>query len=166
MGRKQDIMWNASKFTNSGTATLSEDTMREYAPSIFAATPWRTMSTKYQFIPTIEIVRAMQRENFQVVKVAQGKSRIEGKGEFTKHMIRFRQTNQSLVVGDTFPEVVLVNSHDGTSSYQLYAGLFRLACLNGMVTCLGQHSEYKTRVILAIFKAKSSKQAIGLLWRH
>jgi hypothetical protein len=36
MGRKQDIMWNASKFSNSGTATLSEDIMRDYAPSIFA----------------------------------------------------------------------------------------------------------------------------------
>ena len=32
-----------------------------------------------------------------------------------------------------FPEVVLLNSHDGTSAYQLMAGIFRFVCLNGMV---------------------------------
>jgi len=36
-------------------------------------------------------------------------------------------------VGDVFPEVVLLNSPDGTSAYQLMAGTFRLVCLNGMV---------------------------------
>mgnify|MGYP002788880174 FL=1 len=36
-------------------------------------------------------------------------------------------------MGDTFPEVVLVNSQDGTSAYQLMAGVFRMVCLNGMI---------------------------------
>ena len=31
------------------------------------------------------------------------------------------------------PEVVLVNSHDKSSAYQLHCGLFRLVCTNGMV---------------------------------
>lgn len=138
-------MYNFQRFTNAGNVNLSEETMREIAPSIFAASPWQKMSEKYQFVPTIEIVRGMQAEGFHVVKALQSRSRIEGKGDFTKHMIRFRKADQSLIVGDTFPEIVLVNSHDGTSSYQLYAGMFRLACLNGMVSCLGNTSEYKTR---------------------
>ena len=31
------------------------------------------------------------------------------------------------------PEVVLINSHDGTSAYKLIAGLYRLVCSNGMM---------------------------------
>jgi hypothetical protein len=38
-----------------------------------------------------------------------------------------------VAVGDSLVEVVLVNSHDGTSSYKLMAGIFRLVCWNGMV---------------------------------
>lgn len=138
-------MYSFERFTNAGNQAVTEDTMRRVAPSIFAESPWQKMSEQYQFIPTIDVVRAMQHEGFQVHKVMQSRSRIEGKGDFTKHMIRFRKQDQQLVVGDTFPEVILVNSHDGSSSYKLYAGMFRLACLNGMVCSLGQAHEYKTR---------------------
>jgi len=31
------------------------------------------------------------------------------------------------------PEIVLVNSHDGTSSYQLLSGIFRMVCSNGLI---------------------------------
>ncbi|NBW19567.1 MAG: DUF932 domain-containing protein, partial [Caulobacteraceae bacterium] len=53
-------------------------------------------------------------------------------------MIRFRHIGEAgnaraLAVGDTFPEVVLVNANDGSSAYKLMAGVFRLVCLNGMV---------------------------------
>ena len=30
-------------------------------------------------------------------------------------------------------EIVLLNSHDGTSSYQMLAGMFRFVCSNGLV---------------------------------
>lgn len=48
-------------------------------------------------------------------------------------MIRLRQTAAMMNVGDTLPEVVLVNSHDGSSSYKLMGGLFRLVCANGLI---------------------------------
>ena len=35
-------------------------------------------------------------------------------------------------MGDTFPEIALVNSHDGTSSYQILPAWFRFTCANGM----------------------------------
>jgi hypothetical protein len=64
--------------------------------------------------------------------VAQSKSRIEGKTEFTKHMIRMRHAGQV----NTRPEaneIILINSHDGASSYQMLAGVFRFVCCNGLV---------------------------------
>jgi hypothetical protein len=35
-------------------------------------------------------------------------------------------------------EVVLINSHDGTSAYKLIAGLYRLVCSNGMMVSDGE----------------------------
>jgi hypothetical protein len=64
--------------------------------------------------------------------VAQSKSRIEGKTEFTKHMIRMRHAGQ-VTVRPEANEIILINSHDGASSYQMLAGVFRFVCCNGLV---------------------------------
>jgi len=48
-------------------------------------------------------------------------------------------------VGDIIPEIVLSNSHDGSSSYEISAGLFRLACLNGMVVPTGRLGGLRVR---------------------
>jgi hypothetical protein len=87
-------------------------------------------------IPTHQLLAGLAKEGFLPVKVQVGGSRDEEKRAFTKHMIRFRRQDDltgAPKVGDSFPEVVMMNAHDGTSRYQLHAGLFRLVCLNGMV---------------------------------
>jgi hypothetical protein len=38
---------------------------------------------------------------------------------------------------DSIPEVLFLNSHDGTSAYQLRVGLFRVLCTNGLVVSMG-----------------------------
>ena len=50
--------------------------------------------------------------------VAQGKSRTEGKAEFTKHMIRMRYQGQAEAKSEA-NEIILINSHDGASSYSM-----------------------------------------------
>ncbi len=115
---------------------LTRDLIRRIAPSVFAAEAHESRSDKYTYIPTIDVVEAMVKEGFAPVMVSQSRSRIPGKSEFTKHMLRFRHRNdlvKTAVVGETVNELVLVNSHDGTSSYQLTAGVFRFVCSNGMV---------------------------------
>ena len=125
---------------------LSNDRIRAVAPSVFAEQPHESRSERYVYIPTVQIVDAMRAEGFYPVAVAQSRSRIEGKSEFTKHMIRFRRENvpaTARAVGDVLTETVLVNSHDGTSSYHLMSGLFRLACLNGMIAKLTDLGDIK-----------------------
>ena len=39
---------------------------------------------------------------------------------------------------------VLINSHDGSTAYQLMSGIFRLVCTNGMITGT-QYGDYKIR---------------------
>lgn len=46
-------------------------------------------------------------------------------------MIRLRHADQ--INSEVANEIVLLNSHDGMSSYQMLAGCFRFVCQNGMV---------------------------------
>jgi hypothetical protein len=117
---------------------LNNEQLRAIAPSIFATEPWHQMSDKYRFIPTIEVVENMRREGFLPVSAVQSRTRVAGKRDFTRHQIRFqdfRHGNLPAVktLGALYPQVVITNAHDGASAYALDGGLFRLACLNGMM---------------------------------
>lgn len=119
---------------NTGRTALTIDDLRAVVPSAFAAHPHDSRSDRYTYIPTSAVIEAMVREGFQPFAAKQGGSRIEGKADFTKHLIRFRHPDMGMTnVGDSAPEVVLLNSHDGTSAYKLMAGIFRLVCSNGMI---------------------------------
>ena len=106
--------------------------MRAAAPSIFAEGKHCSRSERYTYIPTIEVLRGLRKEGFEPFMVAQGASRIEGKAEFTKHMIRMRHAGQVQTRPEA-NEIILINSHDGASSYQMLAGMFRFVCCNGLV---------------------------------
>jgi hypothetical protein len=111
---------------------LTEDQMRAAAPSVFAEGKHSSRSERYTYIPTIEVLRGLRKEGFEPFMVAQGASRVEGKAPYTKHLIRMRYAEH----GQSKPEaneIILINSHDGASSYQMLAGIFRQVCCNGLV---------------------------------
>ncbi|PVX83212.1 DUF932 domain-containing protein [Paraburkholderia unamae] len=110
---------------------LSDEQIRRVAPSIFADGKHASRSERYTYIPTIDVLRGLRYEGFQPFMVCQSRVRDPGKREYTKHMLRLRHASQ--IVGDEANEVVLLNSHDGTSSYQMLAGVLRFVCQNGMV---------------------------------
>jgi hypothetical protein len=113
---------------------LTIDQIARYAPSPMAIAAHESRSNRYTYIPTVDVVRGMEKAGFLPFAASQSRTRDDSRREFTKHMIRFRRADQSPVsVGDVLPEIVLINSHDGTSAYRLMAGLFRLVCSNGMV---------------------------------
>ena len=114
-------------------APLTLDQIRQAAPSAFAVEPYHTMSSRYAYIPTSQVIEGMMTAGFQPFAASQSRTSIEDKREHTKHMIRFRAPNASLALNEVHPEIVMVNSHDGTSAYKLMAGLFRLVCSNGMI---------------------------------
>jgi hypothetical protein len=115
---------------------MTMEALQHYAPSAFATAAHESRSDRYTYIPTSEIIAGLMREGFQPFSATQSRCRIAGKSDFTKHMIRFRHPDSFAAiqkVGDSVPEVVLVNSHDGTSAYKLSAGLYRLVCSNGLM---------------------------------
>jgi hypothetical protein len=133
--------------SNRQQTPLSMNELRRRAPSAFAVTAHESRSSRYTYVPTVAVIEGMLKAGFQPFNATQSRSRIEGKSEFTKHMIRFRSqdTSAALVVGDTVPEIVLINSHDGTSAYQLSAGFYRLVCSNGLMVSAGMQDEVKVK---------------------
>lgn len=132
------------------SAPLSNEQLFRCAPSIFATQPWSGMSARYTFIPTIQIVDKMRAEGFQPFSATQAKSRIAGKGDFTKHLIRFRDVRQGdrpaiQALGGLYPEIILTNSHDGASCYRVDAGVFRMVCINGLVCGDSMGEQMKVR---------------------
>jgi hypothetical protein len=114
---------------------LTNDELVTLAPSIFAKTAHESRSARFTPVPTIDVVDGLRAAGFQPFAAKQAKCREEGRADFTKHLVRFRrpdQNNGHWVNDDAIAEVVLVNANDGTSSYQLYAGIFRTLCLNGL----------------------------------
>lgn len=126
---------------------MTEDELRRAAPSIFAMTAHESRSERFQPIPTIEVLRGLMAEGFMPVDAKQSSSRIEDKANFTKHLIRLRRVDEDKVykVGDTVCEILLNNANDGTSAYDLMAGLFRVQCLNSLVAQCGTIDSVKVR---------------------
>lgn len=126
----------ATKFASNHAVLRSEvplttEQMRAVAPSIFAAEQHGSRSERYAYIPTSEVLKRLQIEGFSPFLVCQSRSRDASKREHTKHMVRLRHAGQ--ITGEEANEIILINSHDGTSSYQMLAGVFRFVCCNGMV---------------------------------
>src|SRR6516165_7387134 len=105
------------QFTTTALSVLDDDQLRRRVPSIFATAPWGALSGRYRMVPTVEVVGMLRDKGFVPVRAEQSRTRIPGKGDFTRHMLRFRHSDflSPLVVGTEIPELVLLNSHDGTS---------------------------------------------------
>jgi hypothetical protein len=147
------------------TPGLSDDQIRRYAPSVFATSPWTGASDRYKFVPTSEILAFFRDSGFFPVRAQQSRSRIPGKGDFTRHLLRFRSREHfgSLVVGQEIPELVFVNSHDRTSGVQLDSGVFRLVCTNGMIVKSADYGSVSVRHLGGADYHKSLGDAIGEL---
>lgn len=110
---------------------LTNDELATYVPSVFSEEKHESRSEKYTYIPTITLLDNLREEGFQPFFACQTRVRnAEMKGH-TKHMLRLRREGQ--IIGKEVPEIILLNSHDGSSSYQMIPGMFRFICTNGMV---------------------------------
>jgi hypothetical protein len=125
----------ASRFRNAASirteTALSDDQIRAVAPSIFAEEAHGSRSGRYTYIPTIDVLNGLRKEGFQPFMACQTRCRNEGKKEHTKHMMRLRHATQ--INASEANEIILLNSHDGSSAYQMLSGVFRFVCSNGMV---------------------------------
>jgi len=127
-------MTQISNLTSIGYPVTTLEDLRKVAPSAFADKYDPKRSDRYSFLPTEKLVSAVMNQGWELQSVKQN-----GRSEYSRHIIRF--TNPSLgfmnLKDDKVkPQIILDNSHNGTSYAQFHMGLFRLICTNGLVAAM------------------------------
>lgn len=103
--------------------------------TVFATMPHFSRSEGYKHVNTGEVLEALAEHDFLPIQAFSRKVRDISRRGFEKHVIRLRRSHDIEAKGGTVSELVLLNSHDGTSAMQCWAGRFRFICSNGMIVC-------------------------------
>ena len=117
---------------------LSDVEIARAAPSVFAETAHESRSDRYTYLPTSTVLAALRGQGFKPYYAAQANNRTAGRLTHARHILRFRHDDMKQG-GDGMHEIILLNSHDGSSAYQLISGYYRLVCSNGLVTSHAAH---------------------------
>lgn len=115
---------------------LSLDTLREQAPAVFAASADERRSPRYTFIPTAKILEGLMLAGFVPVEARQTQTR-SANPLFARHVVRLRRRFETVQLRQAVPEVIFLNSHDGSSNYQFRVGIYRAVCTNGLMVSHG-----------------------------
>jgi hypothetical protein len=91
-----------------------------------------TLSEKYKLAKTSEIVKRIEGLGFTMDKFVAMKVKKKERQGFQKHRAIFTSPLMKATI-DGVPQLLLTNSHDGTSSVVLQLGFFRTVCSNGLV---------------------------------
>ncbi len=137
----------------SGRVPLDNEALYRHVPSIFANEAHHTRSDRYVYVPTIDIVEGLRREGWFPFFAVQSVPRDDSRHGHAKHMLRLRRDEG--IGKPEAAEVIIVNSHDGTSAYQMFAGMLRFVCTNSMIA--GERFE---EVRVPISRTKLSKASI------
>lgn len=91
-----------------------------------------TTTEKYRHISTMEVVDIVRQQGWEPTGVQVARAAAKNRG-FQKHLIRFRNPSLSQNANGAYPEVLLSNSHNGTSAFKFHVGVFELVCSNGLI---------------------------------
>ena len=127
---------------------MNKEQLKELCPLAFAEAPTNPdVSGRYLFVNTETIVDDLDKLGWKPVQAAQRKSR--GNGTiFSKHMVAFQNPDIKIKGeggDDSFPRIIMTNSHDGMQAFKFSVGIFRLVCSNGLVVADEQFSEFKIK---------------------
>jgi len=142
----QDLM-----FTSNGAEfnPLTREQLKAQVPYAFMDAPSNpNLSKNYVHIPTSQVVDDLEKLGWYAQEGKQRKARSGRSTIFTTHMIKF--INPDLKIkgkdgDDSFPQIILTNSHDGMSSFRFQLGIYRLVCSNGLVVATDEFADFKIR---------------------
>ena len=124
---------------------LTNEQLKAKAPSLFQDQPYHEVSSKYYFIPTIEIIEQLRAENWYPVSVNQSGVRDISKNGFQQHYVRFQHFSDLINPNANVVELLLFNSHDRSMSFSISAGVYRYICSNGLIIADSVFDSYKIK---------------------
>jgi len=134
-------------------AAMTADDIRHRAPAVFEDTKAERLTERYQSLNTGSLIPVLADYGYFPVQAAQ-KRAAKGQTPVHKaHMIAFAKPTDE-ATGDVRSEIIMYNSHDGSSAVKLFAGAYRFICSNGIVAGEGlSRSIYHTKKSLSDFEA-------------
>jgi hypothetical protein len=118
---------------------LTREEIQKSAPAVYAKAPKSSMTDRYTFVSTEKIIDDFAEAGWYPTKAFQSKPSkrtLHRNPAERKHVVRLSNPSFAPVMreaGELTPEILLINSHDGSSSLKLMIGLFRLICSNGLI---------------------------------
>lgn len=141
---------------NLATSFLSNDDIRRICPMALHTTPTNPgVSDKYIQANTMTVVEDLAKLGWFPVQAKQCRNKKNSAGIRSFHMLAFQNPDVKITktldngekIVDTYPRIILTNSHDGFNSFKFMVGLFRLVCSNGLVVCNNQMVDMSIRHI-------------------
>lgn len=138
--------------------SYSLEEIQTMAPSVFTVGKAPHLTDKYIQTPTSRVVEDLMKLGWQVTKAQEIKAR-KGKG-FQKHIVVFRNPN-IMITGkngdDSYPQILLTNSHNGKCAFVFKVGIYRLICSNGLVIADAEFSNVSIRHMNYTFEMLQTK---------
>lgn len=114
---------------------LTTEQLRAEAPSIFALEAAPSVSERYAYLPSYQVIDEMRGLGMVPVSARVGRKKNPDGRAFAMHEIVFRPLgfySRAPELGELTPQVFFLNSHDRTSPLAFDAGMERAVCTNGM----------------------------------
>src|SRR5207253_11414218 len=97
--------------------TLSQESLRERVPAVFAAGAHERTSSAYTFISSEQVLAALASAGFLPVEARQA---VRAKSPtHPRHLIRLRRRRETIALRHSIPEPLFPTPHDGRSSDRL-----------------------------------------------
>jgi hypothetical protein len=109
------------------------DTLARSAPAALSTEAHSSRSERYAHVRTSDIVEVLEQDGWSLDHSEQARTRTADRAHHAKHMLRFSHPTLPMVSG-VRPQVVVLNSSDGSSAVKMFAGILRMACMNGIIT--------------------------------
>jgi len=90
------------------------------------------LTPRYSHISTTRIADTLREAGWEFSDGTTRRARTPERAAHAAHVLRFRNANVPTVNGNIV-EAVVLNSHDGSTAFELGFGVYRIACANGLV---------------------------------
>ena len=146
---------------NLATSFLSNDDIRRVCPMALHTMPTNPdVSDKYVHANTMTVVEDLAKLGWFPVQAKQCRNKKNSSGIRSFHMIALQNPDVKITktldngekIVDTYPRIILTNSHDGFNSFKFMVGAIRLICSNGLVLSSHKLANFSIRHINYTFE--------------
>lgn len=140
------------------TQFMTMDELKKACPVAFMTEPTNpNVSNKYIQANTATVIEDLGKLGWYPTDAKQCRPKKGSSGIRSFHMISFQnpdvkickevtdENGNTAEIVDSYPRIILTNSHDGYNSFKFMLGFYRLICSNGLVMCSDEFANLSIR---------------------